>query len=291
MKYRYCLITPAYNESENLDRLVESVNNQSVLPEAWIIVNDGSNDDTGSKIDDYAKLYRFIYSIHLLRDNVVSYYSRKIHAFYEGFKLLQTLNICYEFIGNLDADISMPRNYYENILNEFSNDNLLGVAGGEYRYPSGVQQPILYKNMVPGSILMFRRECFEEVGGYCPLKYGAEDTLACIIARKKGWKTRTFFEYPVIQHRIVGSAGGMRFYRSRFRQGLSEYDIGYHALFSFLKFCKRSIRERPIFLSAMFRFLGYMAGFFVINKRTVPEEIVCYIRKEQKTRMFKTVRR
>lgn len=286
MESTYCLITPAYNETEHIDNLVNSVIHQNMKPSLWVIVNDGSSDDTGTKIDKYAEDHSFIRVIHLSRDHVESYYSRKIVAFNAGYQFLEREGIIYQYLGNLDADITMRENYYSNILKEFVNDNALGIAGGRYVYPHKGIQPILHETMVPGSALMFRKECFEAIGGYIPLKYGAEDTLACIMARVQNWKVRMFPEYIVIQHRLVGSTGGMRMCSSRFRQGLSEYDIGYHPLFAFLKFIKRVFAEKPYIFSSSCRYLGYLFGMIFLKRRMTPKTAITLLRKEQLSRIF-----
>lgn len=288
MDQPYCIITPAYNETCNIDRLVTSVVEQDKLPVIWVIVNDGSSDDTGTKIDRYASKYDFISCVHLERDNVESYYSRKIIAFIEGYKFLQSKKVLYDYIGNLDADISLPADYYSNILTEFSQNSTLGIAAGRYIYPDTSRKPILSETSAPGSILVFRRQCFEEIGGYLPLRYGAEDALACIQAQSKNWEVRMFPEYVALQHRIVGSATGMKFCTARFRQGLSEYDIGYHPLYSFLKFLYRLFIEKPVILSSLSRYLGYLSGGCIIRNRVVPAKTVAFLRKNQIKRLFKT---
>ena len=40
---RYALITPARNEGELIEKVIQSMIAQTVLPSKWVIVDDGSN--------------------------------------------------------------------------------------------------------------------------------------------------------------------------------------------------------------------------------------------------------
>lgn len=291
MNQRYCIITPAYNEEANLERLYESVSGQTVRPVLWVIVNDGSNDRTGAIITSLASQADYIIAVQRTRETVATYYSRKVLAFDEGYRKLASVGPDYEFLGNLDADISLPSDYYESILSEFSANPKLGVAGGAYGYVDPTEKVMLRRDTVPGSILMFRRACYEAIGGYLPLRYGAEDTLACVMARMADWQTECFLRYKVTQHRVVGTAGNTTILRARFRQGLSEYDIGYHPLFSFAKFIRRFFRERPWALAALARYVGRLCGPFVVRDRICPESARIFLRDEQWHQMFRRSKR
>ena len=286
MELRYCLITPAYNEEANLPGLFESVRAQTIQPVCWVIVNDGSDDGTGRLIDDFAEQVGYVEPVHLGRDKVETYYSRKIFAFSEGYRKLAACCNDYGFLGNLDADIAMPPDYYEKVLGSFAANPRLGIAGGGYVYEGTAYAPLLHADTVPGSILMFRRECYEAVGGYLPLRYGAEDTLACVMARTEGWEVELLSDCDVVQRRVVGMAENNGILKARFRQGLSEYDIGYHPLFTFVKFVRRCFRERPFVIGSFARYLGYLCGPLVARSRMGPPRARNTLRREQLRRVF-----
>ena len=126
----YCLITPAYNEEANLPRLFESIDAQTIRPVLWVIVNDGSRDRTKQIIEELVSRTTYIRPVHLTRNEATTYYSRKIHAFNEGYNVLRNAGPDYSFLGNLDADMSMSPDYYESILHEFTRNVRLGIAGG-----------------------------------------------------------------------------------------------------------------------------------------------------------------
>ncbi|MHC4551322.1 MAG: glycosyltransferase family 2 protein [Planctomycetota bacterium] len=288
MRNRIALITPAFNEASNLKRLAESILSQTLMPYVWIIVNDDSTDGTGELIDQLAMENSFIHAVHNKKNADSShYYAGKILAFNKGYNYLVTSGVEYDFIGNLDADISLPNGYYHNIVTMFEQNEKMGVAGGSYRYAGDDAKIIWGGGYVPGSILMARKDCFEQIGGYKPLKYGAEDTLFCVEAEVNGWQVGYFPEYQVTQHRVVGSAGGWGGLRARFRQGLSDYSIGYHPLFSIAKCMKRLFAEKPFMLAGLTRYAGYLSGpFFHCREFTTPEAMT-QLRKKQRLRLRK----
>ncbi len=285
-KDNYILITPAYNEEINLPDLISSVVNQKRLPYRWVIVNDGSNDLTGLLAKNAACIHDFIRVIELKREKINTYYSRKIHAFNQGLKSIKDQNIEYSFIGNLDADIVLPSNYYESMIFELNKNEKLGIVGGSYKYKDGTTE-IWGGNYIPGPIMFFRKKCFDEIGGYRPLRYGAEDTLACIIAEEKGWIVKYIPEHCVTQNRIRGTVGYSNSLSAKFHQGIGEFDIGYHPLFSFLKFFPRAVLEKPLILGSLCRFLGYLYGHLLIKEKLVPNEAKAFLRKKQIKRILR----
>lgn len=232
----YVIITPAHNEESLIENTIHSVIAQTVRPLAWVVVNDDSLDDTGRIVERYAAYYGFIRLINLSRSGG-RHFGHKVSAFNRGLSEVQGLN--YRYIGNLDADISLGKDYFEKILHEFMQDSRLGVAGGMVSSRIGdkfVSQDVALDS-VAGAVQLFRRECFEQIGGYTALPLGGIDAAAEIIARMKGWKVQTFPKCGVLEHRRTGSskAGPLR---ARVMEGRRLYSLGY-GLFFFV--CAASI--------------------------------------------------
>src|ERR1019366_4719857 len=122
----YVLITPARNESAFIASTIDTVVRQTVLPGRWVVVDDGSNDDTSSIVCTYADRYPFIRLLRLRHDRDRTF-SSKAAAFKAG---LGTLDQWYPYIGNLDADILLMPNYYEMALATFDSDPRIGLVGG-----------------------------------------------------------------------------------------------------------------------------------------------------------------
>jgi len=288
---KYILISPVYNEEDHLDALVQAVVNQTILPQIWLFVNDGSTDATGDLIDRYSAQYEFVGQLRLSRDNSRTYYSGKTHAFLAGYQHIK--DRCeYDFVANLDADVVMRTSYYEDIMREFDANPRLGVAGGKYSYNRGhrVCKVLFDELSVPGSVQMFRRECYEEIGGYLPLKYGGDDTLATITARMRGWETKAFPEYEVLQRREVGTTDTGSVLRARFRQGLTEYGVATHPFFMLVKSANRALREKPYVFGSATRLLGFLYGYLRREERRIPLEAVRFVRREQMRRLMNAIK-
>ena len=136
---------------------------------------------------------------------------------------------------------------------------------------------------------MFRRECYEQVGGYVPLKYGGDDSLACIMARMRGWETRCFPGYEAVHYRPVGTGVGISPLHGKFRQGLAEYQLGTHPAFMLAKTLRRTYRERPYLLASVARIAGYVYAHLKREDRSIPKEVVSFYRREQIKRLVACV--
>ncbi len=282
----YALVTPARNEESHIEKTIKSVISQNAPPVQWVIVSDGSIDLTDEIVQDYAFSHRFIQLVRVTGQNHRNFGS-KVAAFNAGYKTLASED--YAFIGNLDADVSFGSGYYEHLLKIFGEQPDLGIAGGLILELVGqrfVSQNISL-NSVAGAVQLFRRSCFEAIGGYVPLQEGDIDAAAEIMARMQGWKVRTFTELKVLHHRRVG-IGRNHLCGTRFRQGMNNYRLGYHALFQLASSVYR-IREKPYLVGGMLTLLGYVWAYCRGYEISLPEDVVRYLRCEQMTRLKSSV--
>jgi hypothetical protein len=133
-------------------------------------------------------------------------FASKALAFNAGYACLAGVE--YDIIGSLDADVSFPPDYLEFLLNCQAADRALGVAGTFFKeegYDSS-QDSFEGQAHVAGGCQLFRRECFEEIGGFTPHESGGVDWIAVTTARMKGWKTRAFKQKSFFHHRRLGTA-------------------------------------------------------------------------------------
>jgi biofilm PGA synthesis N-glycosyltransferase PgaC len=286
MKNKYILISPVHNEGKLLPSLVNTVISQTILPEKWVIVDDASTDGTEEIVKRYESRYSFIMYYKNQRSGSGSYYSRRTEAFLAGFRKIRSME--YDFVAVLDADLSLEPTYYESILKEFDRNPKLGISSGVYinKTDGGFQKVIRDNISTPGGLQMFRRECYEDIGGYVPLPYGGDDSLTDITARMKGWQTRSFPQYVAIHHRPVGTRVGIHILRIKFRQGLAEYYLGTHPAFMLCKSLRRIFLERPYFWAGMSRLTGFCYASMRGGKREIPPEALRFVRKEQIERLF-----
>src|SRR6516162_6214487 len=126
----YVLITPARNEEAFIEKTIESVIHQTVLPVKWVIVDDGSTDKTPDIVGRYSAHYPWIELVQRPQRPDRSF-AAKVEAFNVGHERVNGLD--YRIVGNLDADLSFDSDYFEFILSKFREDDNLGVAGTVYK--------------------------------------------------------------------------------------------------------------------------------------------------------------
>jgi poly-beta-1,6-N-acetyl-D-glucosamine synthase len=279
MKNRFVLLTAAKNEEQYISQAIRSVVRQTTHPVVWFIVDDGSTDRTASIVHGYSKDYPFIRLV-----SKESGEKRSFGAQYRAINMAYGLakDLCFDFIGTQDADIEVAsKDYYEQVFVEFSRDAHLGIAGGAiYERMRGYWQPrpANSADSVAGGIQMFRRACFEQIGGYTPLEFGGEDWLAQIDAKRVGWAARALTDLPAYHYRPTSSADGRL--RGLFRLGMMDASFGSHPLFEVCK-CARRVGESPVILSGLIRLGGFLWWRISRGTPLLPANKVAFLRDQQ----------
>jgi glycosyltransferase involved in cell wall biosynthesis len=275
----YALITPARNEEAFIEGTIQSMIKQTVLPVRWVIVNDGSTDGTAAKVRPYLTDHPWIMLVDLpVRKE--RHFAAKVKAFNVGMDKLQDLD--FAVIGNLDGDVLLDEDHFKFLIDQFAKDPDLGVAGTIFReedgYNSG-RDSFEGESYVSGQCQIFRRECFQEIGGYKPNKGGGIDWMAVTEARRIGWKTRSFREKCFFHQRKLGTAERGRL-ASSFSYGKKDYCLGWHPLWEVFRVCWRMTR-RPYLLDGAALGLGYLTAMVQRLERPVSRELMQFHRKEQ----------
>jgi glycosyltransferase involved in cell wall biosynthesis len=283
----YVIITPAHNEEAFIDQTIRSMIQQTFRPLKWIIVNDASTDRTREIVEECTRDHPFIKLVN--RDRAAGRdFGKKVYAFNRGLEELR--NLSYDFIGNLDADITFEPQYFENILREFEADSKLGIGGGivytKFRNSFATYDDTL--DSVGGKVQLFRRKCFEDIGGYRPLKLGGIDATAEIMARMKGWKVKKSLENQAYEHRRTGFAFGKPL-AAKLCDGRKFHSLGYDPLFYLLRTIHR-LGDYPFILGSGAELLGYLWSMIRRNPLTLPSEVVDYLRMEQRTKLKRLLR-
>ena len=291
----YVLVTPARNEAALIEQTIRAVLAQSVLPRKWIIVSDGSTDGTDEIVQRYARQHDWIELLRL-PERPERHFAAKAHAFNTGYSRLSTLNSqlsSWALIANLDADITFGPDYFEFLLQRFSGNPQLGVAGTPFVEDHDRLDQHSYAHQfansrhVSGACQVFRRECFEEVGGYSPVKAGAIDWVAVTTARMKGWETCTFTEKVCFHHRKLGvGSGSPGKLPMWFHYGRKAYLVGGHPLWEYSRGLFR-MWERPFVLGGLCFIAGYTWAMLVRSERAVSRELMQFHRAEQMARLHR----
>jgi hypothetical protein len=190
-------------------------------------------------------------------------------------------------IVNLDADISFESDYFSYLLTKLAENPELGLVGTPFDEGRGQLYDYRYVSIehVSGACQVFRRECFNAIGGYLPVKGGLIDRIAVITARMKGWKTRTFTDKTCFHHRAIGTAqqGPVA---AKFKDGAKDYAIGNHPLWELLRIAYQTTK-RPCVIGGVALGAGYLWSTVRRLKRPVSAELVKFQRREQMNRLRK----
>ena len=276
---KYVLITPAHNEERFIAKTLDSMVAQTLLPERWVIVDDGSTDRTGQLVEGYASRYPWI---ELVRrpQRIDRSFAAKVHAFNAALERVRSVQ--FEVIGNLDADLSFGPDYLDFLMGKFSEDPRLGVAGTPFTEDGGydsTRDSFEGQNHVAGGCQLFRRECFEDVGGYVPNQAGGIDWIAVTTARMMGWRTRSFPEKRFHHYRSLGTAGRSGF-AALFSYGEKDYYLGNSPVWQLFRISYR-MTKRPFLIGGLVLLSGYFWAALRRTERPVTPELMRFHRREQ----------
>jgi biofilm PGA synthesis N-glycosyltransferase PgaC len=277
----YVLITPTRNEADYIELTIKSMIAQTSLPLKWVIVSDGSTDGTDDIVKKYLQAYPWI---ELVRtpERKERHFAGKVMAFNAGYEKVK--NLSYDIIGNLDADLSFEKDYFEFLLSKLVENPKLGVAGTPF-VEDGKHYDFRYASTdhVSGACQLFRKKCFEEIGGYIPIKGGGIDWAAVTTARMKGWQTRTFTEKTCTHHRKIGTSGNGKL-MAQFKYGQKNYYLGGHPLWH-LSRSVFQMKNKPYIIGGILLLWGYIWAYIRKMERPISPELMRFYRAEQMQRL------
>lgn len=280
---KYVLITPAHNEEAFIEKTLASMAAQTVLPERWVIVDDGSSDRMAEIIQRYARRFSWIRLVQR-PPRLDRSFAGKVHAFNVGLEQVQS--VPFEVIGNLDADLSFEPDYLEFLIGKFAEDPQLGVAGTPFTENGGydtARDSFEGEHHVAGGCQLFRRQCFEDVGGYIPNPAGGIDWIAVTTARMKGWRTRSFPEKRFHHYRTLGTAGRGPL-RALYSYGEKDYYLGGAPVWQLFRVAYR-MTKKPILLGGLALLSGYVWAALRRVNRVVSPELMRLHRHEQMNKL------
>jgi len=280
---KYVLITSARNEEKFIQGTIRSVVAQTRLPERWVIVDDGSTDRTAEIVARYTKDYRWIELIRRPQRKDRNF-AGKVHAFNDGLARVQPIEA--ELIGNLDADVSFGPDHFEFLLKKFVDVPLLGVAGTAYSEEGwdSTRDSFEGQTSVHGACQLFRKRCFDEIGGYQPSRSGGIDWIAVTTARMRGWRTWNYRERRFHHHRTMGTAERSRL-GAMFDYGKKDYFLGGSAIWELFRAGYRMTRK-PVLLGGMALLFGYCTAALQRIERPVSPELIRFHRREQMAKLL-----
>jgi glycosyltransferase involved in cell wall biosynthesis len=277
---RYAIVTPARDEEKYIAATVEAVASQTILPEEWIVVDDGSTDRTSAILGGYAARLPWLRVVHRPNRGFRKAGGGVVDAFYEGYNALGSRD--WEFIVKLDGDLTFERDYFERCFGYFRAEPKLGIGGGGiYHLLRG--KPTLEVNPrfhVRGATKIYRRECWEAIGGLW--RAAGWDTIDEVKANMLGWSTRSFNELRLLHHRLTGAASGP--IPDRAKRGVACYVSGYHPLFVAAS-CVRRLVQKPYIIGSLALFYGFVKAHLTKTPRVEDPQLKKYIRAQQLRRL------
>lgn len=279
----YVVITPVRNEAAHIGRTIDSMVQQTILPQSWIIVDDGSTDQTPQLTDVASHTQPWIHVVHRPDRGFRKSGGGVIEAFYDGYSILNSAS--WEFLVKLDGDLSFDPNYFEQCLARFKCAPRLGIGGGTICLiengrvkVDSVGDPPFH---VRGATKIYRRACWEQIA---PLvKAPGWDTIDEVKANMHGWSTRSFRDLELIQHKPTGSADGR--WRDWLKNGQANYVTGYHPLFMLAKCVKRAFRKPPLLASTAL-WTGFCSGYLRRIPQVQDDRMIGYLRHQQLRRLL-----
>jgi len=283
----YVVISPVKDEGAYIERTILSVVHQSLRPRRWIVVDDGSSDNTPEILTQYSQQYHWITVLRRARDKRRRPGSAVIAAFDAGHRRIEDRNL--DFVVKLDCDLEVPSDYFERLVHKFEADPKLGIASGIYMEASGkAWRPVkMPEYHAAGCSKMVRSECFRQIGGFIPQR--GWDTVDEIRAQMMGWKTCHFKDLQLRHLKSEGAGIGAQ--QTNLMHGQIYYLTGGGIAFFLLKVLHRSLTAMPPLLGGLMMFVGFMQACLKRAPRLVNEKEARQYRQLLNSRVYAAVLR
>jgi glycosyltransferase involved in cell wall biosynthesis len=267
---RVILISPTRNEGKYIRDTLESMAKQTIEPIKWLIVDDGSSDDTGKIVQEYQPKLPYLEYLYLPDRGFRKPAVGVMEAFYKGYERIK--NLKYDVIAKFDADLRFPPNMLEIILDAFIQDPKLGITGGT-RYEQAekggpFKKVLLPKGFVGGPTKFYRRSCFEDIGGL--IVRAGWDGVDTIRASMNGWETGEQEDLKIYHLKPTGMAKGEGLKRACEKYGDVSYYMGGYFWYFILRVIGRSINAGN-FKIGYYMITGYLKSILKKEKRESKE--------------------
>jgi glycosyltransferase involved in cell wall biosynthesis len=276
----YAVVTPARDEAENVHRLAQSLAQQSARPTVWIVVDDGSRDETASVVREQASMHPWIVLVTAESSARVERGGKVVRAFQAGLHALEQQP---DIVVKVDADVSFPGDYFDRLSQEFAAHPRLGMASGAaHEIRNGVWKE---RHMTSGSLWgaarAYRWECLQDV---LPLEERMGwDGIDALKAGLAGWETRIVPGLHFRHHRIEGERDGRRT-RAWSAQGRASHYMGYRFSYLLVRSLHYSLRDP----AALAMIAGYLRSAMKREEQYDDEQARRALRERQRLRSLPT---
>jgi biofilm PGA synthesis N-glycosyltransferase PgaC len=277
---KYVVVTPVRDEGKVLEATIRGIVKQTIHPVEWILVDDGSTDNTLSIINRFASEYPWIRPVQRANRGFRKSGGGVVDAFYDGFNQI-TYND-WDFIVKFDGDLVADDDYFQKCFERFKRDDRMGIGGGLlYNIYKGKERnefcPAFH---VRGATKIYRRDCWNQIGGLWPAP--GWDTIDELKAQMMGWTTESFMEIRLLHQRPTGTAESE--WTDGIKSGLARYVIGYHPVYM-LASCMSRVLTKPYFTGALALWLGFMEGYAKRIPQVNDPALIKFVRQQQLKRL------
>jgi poly-beta-1,6-N-acetyl-D-glucosamine synthase len=278
------IVSPVRDEARYVRHTLEAMIAQTVRPEEWLFVDDGSTDDTRKIIESYAANNPWIRVVSRADRGFRQLGSGVVAAFNFGRQNLHSKD--YRFIAKLDGDMSFPPRYLEVMLARLERDPKLAAVSGKVFRPEngGFVEEYMIDEMVAGQFKLYKREAFDHIGGFTQtILWDGIDIHRC---RMKGYTTLSFndLDARLIHHRLMGSSDSS-VYKGRVRLGRGIWFMGYHPLYAIASGVFR-MQERPYMIGGLIIIASYFYAAIRREPQFEDREFIRDLRRWQLGKVF-----
>jgi biofilm PGA synthesis N-glycosyltransferase PgaC len=279
MSHRYVLITPCRNEAEFARQTLDSVIGQSIPPALWVIVDDGSTDDTPSILAEYAAKHAFIRVIRRDDRGKRAVGPGVIEAFYAGLETVDPDQ--FDFLCKLDLDLVLPVGYFQNLMERMDQNPRLGTCSGKPYYVDAKSGELISEGCGDetsiGASKFYRVACFRQIGGF--VREVMWDGIDCHRCRMRGWIPRSWDEPELrfVHLRPMGSSQ-QGILTGRLRWGYGQYFMGTGLIYMSVSALFR-MKKRPYIVGGLCMWWGYVRAWLRRSDRYPDLEFRAFVRR------------
>jgi biofilm PGA synthesis N-glycosyltransferase PgaC len=288
---RILIVSPVRNEARHIAKVARGVAAQELKPARWVVIDDGSTDETREQLEELAGEIDFLTVLQApLQADGRGPRDRLAHAIEVrnfNLALAEVDSDEYTHVMKLDGDIELPPDYLRVLMERFAEDASLGLAGGVLVEPTsdgGTRKIQIPAHHVHGALKCYSRACLDAIGGV--QERLGWDTIDGTYARMHGFKTRNFTDLVSVHHRPIASADGRL--RGRARHGECAYITHYGPLWVGLRAVKVA-RNSPVGLSGIAFIYGYARACALRVERVPDRDYRRFTRRELHRRLLGAV--
>jgi len=284
---RYLLVTPCRDEAKYARRTLDSVTRQTAVPALWLIVDDGSTDQTPHILAEYAQRFPWIKIIRRENRGYRKLGGGVIDAFYHGYDTINPSD--FDYVCKFDLDLDLPDNYFESLMEKMEAEPRIGTCSGKPYFKNEAGEKILEicgdENSV-GMIKFYRTTCFAQIGGF--VRELMWDGIDCHRCRMLGWIAVSWNDPKInFEHLRPMGTSHKNWWTGRVRHGVGQYFMGTGLVYILASAVFR-LPHPPMVIGSVAMIWGYIKSMITRKPRYGDVEFRRFLRSYQWACLFKS---